>query len=103
MTIIQSICYNLRMNRHESVRRATDFLLGKKIEGTVAAVLRRPEDLSQRYVVNTGKELLAIKVYPYHTLTPLIPVYFPRPTLKRGDIFNERIRNVAPWVEGQNI
>ncbi len=91
------------MNRHEAMRRATDFLLGKKVEGTVAAVLRRPEDLSQRYVVNTGNELLVTKVHPYHTLTPLIPIYFPRPTLQRGDTFNERTRHVAPWVEGQKV
>ncbi|MBP9716453.1 MAG: hypothetical protein KBD51_00765 [Candidatus Levybacteria bacterium] len=91
------------MQKGELGRRMSDFILGKKVEGTVAAVLRNPDPSSQRYIVDTGKNLMDTRVRSYFMMAPLIPVYFPRPPLQRGDVFDARTLSSRPWVDGQKI
>jgi len=91
------------MQKGELGRRVMDFAFGKKIEGTVAAVLRNPDPGSQRYIVDTGKDLIDAKIRSYHLMAPLVPVYFPRPPLQQGDIFDSRTLSARPWINGQII
>ncbi len=80
-----------------------DLAFGKRVEGTVAAVLRSPDSVSQRYIINTGENLIDAKVRSYFMMAPLFPVYFPRPPLQRGDVFDARTLSASPWVDGQTI
>ncbi len=91
------------MQKSELGRKLMDFALGKKIEGTVAAVLRNPDPGSQRYIVDTGENLVDARVRSYHMMAPLVPIYFSRPTLQPGDIFDSRTLSARPWINGQII
>lgn len=80
-----------------------DLVFGKKVEGTVAAVLRNPDPSSQRYIVDTGENLVDTRVRSYFMMAPLVPVYLPRPLLQPGDIFDARTLSAGPWIDGQKI
>ncbi len=91
------------MNKQEAIKRAADFLLGKKVEGTVVAVLRSPDPSAQRYIIDTGINLIDTRVRSYSMMASLVPVYYPRPPLQRGDVFDARTISSSPWVDGQKI
>lgn len=80
-----------------------DLAFGKKVEGTVAAVLRNPDNISQRYIVSTQSGLVDTRVKSYFMLAPLVPIYFYRPPLRCGDIFDARTLSAHTWIDGQTI
>ncbi|MBI2034210.1 MAG: hypothetical protein HYT11_00585 [Candidatus Levybacteria bacterium] len=89
----------------EIVNRVADFILGKKVEGTVSAVLPNTRPTHLRYVVETGAVLLDVQVpvIENHGIFIQAASYTFHPQLSRRDSINLRLRNVRPWVDGQTI
>lgn len=90
------------MNKTELGSRLVDFVLGKKVEGRVAAILPPVSPNHHRIVVDTGVEVLEVE-YPrirtYTTVTP-IPM-LPEPAPVRNEYFSSRGVICRPWVDGQ--
>ena len=91
------------MQKIELGRKVMDLAFGKKVEGTVAAVLRNPDPASQRYVIRAGENLVDARVQSYYRLAALVPIYIPRPLLQPGDVFEARTLSARPWTDGQTI
>lgn len=91
------------MNRLELGRKIADLILGKKIEGKIAAVLPNRSNHS-RYVVDTGEELLEVQIPKaryFTTIMPMPPAF--ESELSRDQNISRRLNNVKHWVNGQTV
>lgn len=93
------------MNKSELGSRIADVFFGKKIEGTVAAVLPSSTINTSRYVVDTGNELLDVHVplIENHGLFISHSSYTYHPPLNRNDRLSARATSVKDWIDGQQI
>ena len=93
------------MNRSELGNRISDFVLGKKVEGTVVAVLPSSRADSSRYVIDTGDELVDVHVplIKNHGLVISHASYTYNPPLNRSDYLNARATSVKAWIDGQQV
>lgn len=91
------------MNRKEALGRVADFALGKKVEGTVSAVLPSQINFSRRYAVATKDGIVDTHISAVTQSFFPLPFYFPRPQFRRGERIEERAVRVRPWIDGQII
>lgn len=91
------------MNKLELGKRISDFILGRKIEGRVAAVLPDIENQS-RFIIDTGEEFLEVQnpiTVSYTTVVPIPPLQ--EAELSRNQQVSRRFAKVKPWIDGQTI
>lgn len=91
------------VNGKEALGRIADLVLGKKVEGTVSAVLPSQLGLSRRYAIATKDGILDTHFSAVSRPLFPIPIYFPKPYFSRGQRIAERAVDVKPWVDGQII
>lgn len=92
------------MNKAELANKAMDIVLGKKVEGRIAAVLPPLCQTHDRFIVDTGTEFLeveALKSKTYVSIMPMPPLREPAPV--RDEHFSRRGVVYRPWVDGQII
>lgn len=87
----------------EALNRAADFILGKKVEGTISAVLPSQIGFARRYAVSTKDGILDAHVSSVSQPLFPFPFHFPRQPHRRGERIEERAIRVRPWIDGQII
>ena len=88
------------MNRHELGKKLTEVFMGKKVDGTIAAVLHPRRGFSSRIAVSTEEGLVDLDLTNFDQNGFR---FWQKPeALRKGQVFSRRIRQIKPWVDGQS-
>lgn len=84
------------MNKRELGEKIATFVIGTKVDGTVAAVFPPTPDQSQRYVVSTEEGMLDVNILQMENPAGRLKIRAKDP-LKVGDKIRRRVKDVKVW------